>query len=178
MTRNRPSAPRDPPARSVVETTWKYDAAANTAPAARPAPDEDREPPRRAPAAPAAATDAGKLAAKEGPEVQKYCLQDRTISVVLDCIKVRRAVYAYRLAHASGTPEPLATLFTGDKLDCTECLDNYKPAAWAKRTALAKRLKPPAASCVSQHFVANLKAKPYPNRIHEHFDAAVAACKQ
>jgi hypothetical protein len=161
--------------RKIVETGWKYDAAASTAPAPRV--DEDREPPRPAPGARAAATDAVKLAAKEGPAVQKYCLQDRTLSVVFDCLRVRKAVYSYRLAHATGTPEPLASLFTGDKLDCSECLDNYKPAAWAKRHALAQRMKAPVATCVSKEFVAKLKAKPYPNRVQEHYDAAAAACK-
>ncbi len=43
-------------------------------------------------------------AANTTPAVQKYCLQDRAVSVVFDCIKVRRAVYAYRLAHPTGTP--------------------------------------------------------------------------
>jgi hypothetical protein len=90
---------------------------------------------------------------------------------------VQQAVTSYRVGHPSGTPEPLAGLFTGDRLDCTKCLDNYKQAAWAKRQALPQRMKPKVAGCVSQRFVQNLKARPYPNRVQEHYDAAVAACK-
>ncbi len=161
--------------RNIVETGWKYDAAANTASAPRV--DEDREPPRPAAGAASPTTDARKLAGKEAPAALAYCQKDRLLSVVFDCLRVQHAVIAYRTAHSAGTPEPLASLFTGDKLDCTQCLDNYKQAAWAKRQALAQRMKAPAATCVSKEFVAKLKAKPYPNRVQEHFDAAVAACK-
>lgn len=162
--------------RNIVATGWKYDAAANTAPAPRV--DEDREPPRPAPGALAASTDARKLAGKEAPAVLAYCQKDRLLSVVFDCLRVQQTVIAYRIAHAAGgTPEPLAGLFAGDKLDCTKCLDNYKQKSWANRQALAQRLKPAVAKCVAQRFEANLKAKPYPNRVQEHYDAAVAACK-
>jgi hypothetical protein len=161
--------------RNIVETGWKSAAAANSAPAARV--DEDREPPRPAPGAASPTTDARKLAGKEAPAVLAYCQKDRLLSVVFDCLRVQHAVISYRAAHPAGTPEPLAALFTGDKLDCTQCMDNHKQAAWAKRQALAQRMKAPAAPCVSQQFVAKLKAKPYPNRVQEHFDAAVVACK-
>jgi hypothetical protein len=162
--------------RKIVETGWKYDADVTSAPAPRV--DADREPPRPAAAAPNASTDARKLAGKEAPAVLAYCQKDRTLSVVFDCLRVQQAVISYRLAHAdTSTPEPLASLFTGDKLDCTKCLDNYRQAAWAKRQALSQRMKAPVATCVSKEFVAKLRAKPYPNRVQEHFDAAVAACR-
>lgn len=161
--------------RNIVETGWKYDAAASAVPAPRV--EEDREPPRPAPGASAASTDARKLAGKEAPAVLTYCQHDRLLSVVFDCLRVQQTVIAYRIAHAADTPEPLAALFTGDKLDCTKCLDNYKQAAWAKRQALAQRMKAPVATCVSREFTAKLKARPYPNRVQEHYDAAVAACK-
>jgi len=162
--------------RSIVETGWKYDVAANTAPAPRV--DEDREPPRPTPgAAGAASTDARKLAGKEAPAVLAYCRKDRTLSVVFDCLRVQQAVIAYRIAHATDAPAPLASLFTGDKLDCAQCMDSYRQAAWAKRQALAQRLKPPVATCVSKEFVARLTAKPFPNRVPEHYDAAVGACR-
>jgi hypothetical protein len=109
---------------SIVETGWKYDAAANTAPAPRV--DEDREPPRPAPGAPATSTDARKLAGKEAPTILAYCQKDRLLSVVFDCLRVQQTVIAYRVDHAAGTPEPLTALFTGVKLDCSKCLDNYK----------------------------------------------------
>jgi hypothetical protein len=105
------------------------------------------------------------------------CRKDRTLSVVFDCLRVQQAVISYRVAHPSGTPEPLASLFSADRLDCTHCMDNYRQAAWAKRQALAQRMKPNVAGCVAKEFIAKLKAKPYPNRVQEHYDAAVAACK-
>jgi hypothetical protein len=159
--------------RNVVETDWKFDLAANTAPA-KPV-DEDKEPVR--PAAAAAATDARNVAGKEAPAILAYCQKDRQLSQVFECRRVQQTVLAYRIAHAGGAAEPLAVLFTGDKLDCTKCMDNQTQAAWARRTALAARLKAPVANCVAKEFVDRLKAKPYPNRVEEHYDAAVAACK-
>jgi hypothetical protein len=52
---------------------------------------------------------------------------DRMISGAFDCNPVSRVVYNCRLARlsADATPEPLAQLFTGDRLGCTQCLKQF-----------------------------------------------------
>jgi hypothetical protein len=162
--------------RTVVQTGWKYDAAATTV-AAAPV-DADPEPARPAAGGSAASSDARAMALKESPATLKYCQADKLLSVVFDCLRVQQAVMAYRMEHPGSSPEPpVAVLFTGDKLDCSHCLDNTTQKAWARREALAQHMKPAVANCVSREFVVRLKAKPYPNRIQEHYDAAVKTCK-
>ena len=107
-----------------------------------------------------------------------YCQKDVLLSGAIDCSRVAKAVFTYRVAHPDGTPEPLATLFTGDKLDCTECLNTLRMTAWARGQARAQGLKPDVSACVGPRFVAGFQAKPYPHRIKEAYDAAVAACKR
>ena len=162
--------------KKVVETGWELSAAAApTSQAAQPnAPNEAR------PAAPAAtpSQEARDFATKDAQEALSYCNQDRALYRGLDCQKVHRAVYNYRMAHtADGTPEPLATLLT-DKLDCSSCVDNMRTPAWAKQQAHGAGNKPAVSECVGQRIVAAFTAKPYVSRLKEIYEATLAACKR
>lgn len=82
------------------------------------------------------------------------------------------------MAHAAdGTPIPLAALLTGDKLDCSGCVDG-RLTGWAKQQASSQRLTQDVAECIGERIVTLFQAKPYPNRIKEAYDGAVAACKR
>jgi len=146
--------------RNAVETGWKYSAAAASVAAAPPAPADE---PTAAP--------------NEAQAALIYCRQHPPLATVFACPRVQHAVQAYRAAH-SGDATPLADLFTGDKLNCGDCVEDIRAAGWARHQAIAQQLKGKAAVCTSEQFVAKLHAKPYPNRIQEDLDAAVAACKR
>jgi hypothetical protein len=167
----KPTLPAAAPVRAPV---------AVAPPKPKPPVEADPEPSRGASAAGVAA-EGRKFALKEGPEVLAYCKNDPTLSGAFDCAVVQRAVYAHRTAAAAAAPgaqpEPLANLFTGDKLDCTVCVNKPRQTAWARREAITSGLKPPVATCVAAKFVENVKAKPYLNRVREEYDAAVAGCK-
>ena len=161
--------------RQVVETGWKYGAAATSAPAAKV--DEDREPAAPPPPPPPPPASARDFATKEMPEVMTMCNSDRMISGALDCNMVARAVYNYRLAQwsAGTTPEPLAQLLAGDKLDCSTCVRQFA-AMWASSRAQSSGYAMAPAQCVGRRFEEGIKAKPYVNRVKEVFDAALKAC--
>ncbi len=164
--------------RKVVETGWELGAAPPSSQAATPNAADNRAPAR--PAAPAAgpSQQARDVAAKDAQEALTYCNQDRALYRGLDCQKVHRAVYNYRMAHAAdGTPEPLATLLN-DKLDCTDCMDNMRTPAWAKQQAHGAGNVPAVSECVGQRIVATFLAKPYVNRLKEAYEATLAACKK
>jgi hypothetical protein len=161
--------------KKVVETGWELgSAAAPTSQAAQPnAPNETR------PAAPAAtpSQQVRAFATKEVPEIMAYCQNDKVLRA-LNCQMVQRAIYNYRMAHAAdATPEPFAVLLTGDKLDCSGCVDG-RLTGWAKQQASAASLTQVVAECVGQRIVPLFQAKPYANRIKEAYDAALAACKR
>ena len=107
----------------------------------------------------------------------QLCNNDRIVSGAFDCSMVSRAVYNYRIAHwgADATPEPVAELFTGDKLDCSACLKPFA-SAWAASRAPSQGFALAPAQCVGKRFVELLKAKPYLNRVKEFLDAAMKAC--
>jgi hypothetical protein len=163
----------------AVETGWKYDPTAKiTRPAPRPTPkeDDDREPaPRPAPKTPS--TDIRDFAQKEGSAALTLCQNDRIMSGAFDCYRVQRTVYNYRIAHAGDAkPEPLGNLL--DKLDCNECIVDFRVKGWAQSAAQSRGLQPNAADCVVQRFLTDLHAKPYPARATQIFNGAITACKK
>lgn len=166
--------------RKVVETGWDWGSpAASSAPAAKP--DDDPEPAAAAPPPPPPSASARDFATKEVPEVVALCNADKMVSGAFDCSMVSRVVYNYRLAHwsAAATPEPLAQLFAGDKLDCTQCVKQFVEMWAVSRAQSTGYVLPPApAQCAGKRFAESIKAKPYLNRIKELFEAAVTACKK
>jgi hypothetical protein len=182
-----------------VETDWVYKSAAPPGAAAPPAQaaaaSSAQTPPNAAavassqaaqptapnetrPAAPAAtpSQQVRDLATKDGQEALTTCNQDRALYRALDCYKVQRLVYNYRMEHASDTPEPLATLF--EKLDCSSCVDNVRTPAWAKQQAHGSGNQPAVSECVGQRFMAAFLTKPYLPRLMEVYNATLAACKR
>jgi hypothetical protein len=163
----------------AVETGWKYDPTVKitrAAPRATPKDDEDVEPaPRPVPKAPAA--DARDFATKEAQAALTLCQNDRVMSGAFDCYGVHRAVYNYRIEHAGeGSPEPVVKLL--DKLDCSQCIVDFRVKGWATSAAQSRGQQLNAANCVAERFLTNVKAKPYPGHAKELFDAALAACKK
>ncbi len=160
--------------RKVVDTGWELGTAAPSSQAAQPnAPSEAR------PAAPAAtpSQEARAFAAKEAPETLAYCQNDRALYRGLDCYKVQRLVYNYRIEHAAdGAPEPLATLL--EKLDCSSCVDIVRTPAWAKQQAHGSGNQPAVSECVGQRIIAAFLAKPYVPRLMDAYNATLAACKR
>ena len=165
----------------VVDTGWRYDPTIAAVQKAAPK-DDDPEPAPQRPAAQTAPADIRQFATAEGSPALAYCQNDRVISGGFDCYCVRRQLYNYRMKHAQDDgpgvqPEPFANLFAKDKLDCNECIVDFKVKMWATSYAQSQRLQPKAAECVAQSFVTKLHAKPFPAHTKEIFNAAVAACK-
>ena len=160
--------------KKVVETGWELGAAAPSTQTAQPnAPNEAR------PAAPTAPSSqqARDLATKDGQEALTTCNQDRALYRALDCYKVQRLVYNYRIEHAAdAAPEPLATLLA--KLDCSSCVDNVRTPAWAKQQAHGSGNPPAVSECVEQRIMAAFLAKPYLPRLMEAYNSTLAACKR
>jgi len=163
----------------AVETGWKYDPTVKIAkfvPRPTPKDDDDLEPaPRPAPKTPAA--DARDFATKEAQAALTLCQNDRVMSGAFDCYRIHRTVYNYRIAHAGEvSPEPLVKLL--DKLDCSECIIDFRVKGWAQSAAQSRGLQLNAANCVAERFLTNVKAEPYPGHAKKLFDAAIAACKK
>lgn len=164
--------------RKAVETGWKFDPTGTYKPAPKPAPkvDDDPEPVQKTTATPPQSKNIQDFAAKEMSGVLANCQNDRIMSGAFDCYAVQRAVYNYRIGHASdATPEPLAALL--DKLKCDECIGQFVKA-WARSTAMSRGLKPEAADCVAERFPTALHAKPNPNSAAQMFDDAITACRK
>jgi hypothetical protein len=161
----------------AVETGWKYDPTGTykPVPKATPKPDDDPEPPQKQPR-PAPATDARDFATKEAQAALAICQNDRVMSGAFDCYRVHRAVYNYRIAHA-GEVSPVPVVKLLDKLDCSECIIDYRVKMWATSAAQSRRLQPKAADCVAERFLTNVRGKPNPGHANELFEAAIAACK-
>src|SRR6266404_7229544 len=120
--------------------------------------DDDPEPAPR-PAAKTPPADARDFAAKEGSAALTLCQNDRVMSGAFDCYRVQRAVYNYRIAHAGEvSPEPLIKLL--DKLDCSECIVDFRVKGWAQSAAQSRGLPAKAADCVAEHFLTHLHAEP------------------
>ena len=167
--------------RKAVETGWRYNAslvAAKPAPKPTPKPDDDAEPVAQRPAPSPPPADIRQFATKEVPLVLAYCQNDRMIAGAFDCYCIQRLVYNYRMEHAKepGPPEPFADLFAKDKLDCSRCIGQFL-TMWATSQAQSRSLALPVAECVAKRFDTALRAKPYPNRVKELFNSAIAGCK-
>ena len=164
----------------AVETGWKFGPNAVTRPRPRPTPkpDDDPEPAAQRPAPTPAPADIRDFATKEVPQVLAYCQNDRMVSGAFDCYCIQRALYNYRMEHAKdpGPPEPFASLFAKDKLDCSGCIAQFV-LAWATSRAQSASLPLPVAQCVAKRFDTTLRAKPNPRLVKELFNAAIAACK-
>lgn len=169
----------------AVETGWKFGssstASARPGPRPRPTPKDDDDPEPVAPLRPpakAAPADIRQFATTEVPAALAYCQNDRMISGAFDCYCIQRAVYNYRMEHASepGPPEPLADLFAKDKLNCSNCIAQFV-TMWATSRAQSQSLTRPVAECVAKRFETALRAKPYPRHVKELFNGAIAACK-
>ena len=50
-----------------------------------------------------------------------YCQKDPMLSKIFDCYRVQRSVYNYRMEH--GSSEPLASLFTQEKVNLAGAID-------------------------------------------------------
>lgn len=169
--------------RKAVETGWKFDpndlAGNKQRPRPTPTPDDDPEPvtPSRPPAK-AAPADIRQFATQEVPVALALCQNDRLVSGAFDCYCIQRAIYNYRMEHASepGPPEPLKDLFGKDKINCSSCIAQFVEA-WATSHAQSQSLPLPKAQCVSKRFETALRAKPYPSHVKELFNAAIVACR-
>ena len=163
----------------AVETGWKYDPTAKIIrPTPRPTPkdDDDVEPAPR-PAAKTPAANIRDFAQKEGSAALTLCQNDKIMSGAFDCYRVQRTVYNFHIAHAAEvSPEPLVKLL--DKLDCSDCIIDFRVKGWAQSAAQSRGLQAGAAECVAQRFVTNLQAEPYPGHATQIFERAITACKK
>jgi hypothetical protein len=162
----------------AVETGWKYDPTGTYKPRPKPTPkiDDDPEPqiaqnqPKPAPAA-----DIRDFAAKEGPLVLDYCRKDPMLSKLFDCYRVQRSVSNYRMDH--GSSEPLASLFTQEKVNLAEAIDNNLVINWVRARATTQGVSTKFSNCVEQKFIVSFYDKPYISQMGEIYKASVAACK-
>ena len=168
--------------RNAVETGWRYNASVVvTKPAPKPTPKVDDDPEPVAPSRPPTKTppaDIRQFATAEAPAALAYCQNDRVIAGAFDCYCIQRTVYNYRMEHARepGPPEPLASLFAKDKMNCGNCIGQFV-TAWATSHAQSQSLTRPVAECVAKRFETALRAKPYPSHVKQLFAAAIAACR-
>lgn len=162
----------------AVETGWRYNAslvAAKPAPKPTPKVDDDPEPTQRPvkPTAPPSQS-LNEFATKEGPLVLDYCRKDPMLSKLFDCNRVQRSVYNYRMEH--GSSEPLASLFTQDKMSLAEAIDTGL-GLWVRARATAQQFSTKVTNCIEQKFIVSFYDKPYLSHMQEIYTASVAACK-
>jgi hypothetical protein len=163
--------------KKIIETGWKYDAAATATNNPRPVPkDNDPEPVPR-PAAPNPSRKASDEAMKEVPAATEYCRKDPALSAVFICDNFARAIYNYRMAHVGEAPEPMANLIAANKLDCPGCIDNTRVGLWVENRAAADNLSPQAGNCARQKVIVALQQQQQPSRLKEFYQQAVASCK-
>ena len=165
--------------KKVVNTGWKYDAAAAVATTtARPAQRDDDPEPVQRPAPPNPSRQASDTAAKEMPASLAYCQKDQALSTVFNCNSFARVVYNYRMAHLNETLEPVASLVASNKLNCAECIDNTRVSLWVSKTGDADKLDQRVINCVSQNVIVTLYKKPEANHLRDFYKEAVAVCKK
>jgi hypothetical protein len=165
----------------AVETGWRYNASlVVTKPAPKPKAkvDDDPEPTPRRPAAQTAppSQSSKEFAMKEGPLVLDYCRKDPILSRVFDCYRVQRAVYNYRMQN--GRTDSLASLFTQEKLNCAECIDNGAVMLWVRERTTAQKISQKVSNCIEQKFIVGFYDKPYISHMQEIYKASVAACNK
>lgn len=166
----------------AVETGWKFDPTGTYKPAPKaiqtptPQVDDDPEPTPPRPAAPKAPPPQSikDFAAKEGPLVLDYCEKDPMLSKIFDCYRVQRSVYNYRMEH--GSSEPLATLFTQEKVNLAEAIGTGLNL-WVRAKATSQNLSNKVSNCIEQKFNVSFYEKPYISQMQKIYDASVAACK-
>ena len=161
--------------RKVVDTGWRYfpDEIGNMP--TPPRPDYDPEPLQRQ------LLKTRELAGKEWRDSLTYCRKDRWFSAVFRCDAFARAVYNYRVAHATNPDsqwEPLTSLVASDKLNCDRCIDKTRVDFWIKEHAADAKLSTPVTSCVTQSVMNTLYKKPQPRLLKQYFDEAVEACNK
>ncbi len=162
----------------AVETGWKYDPTRtyNPVPKATPKPDDDPEPAPRPTALKAAPSQSlNEFAKKEGPLVLAYCQKDPKLSKFFDCDRVRLSVSNYRMEH--GSSDPLASLFTEEKVNLASAIDNNLVEIWVRARATTGGVSTKFSNCVEQKFNVGFYEKPYISQIQKIYDASVAACK-
>jgi hypothetical protein len=178
----------------VVQLNWTYSGAAPITVAAAP----PSAPSAAAPAAPAVLTAADKEAAQaEVPQSKGYCEQN--YAGVFDCDCFAQAVLHHRLAH----PEEWITEKAGNKyrppihdlaigiqykLDCTECLDNQRLSAWARKTVegemsqqvmtklITQAQVDTYANCVAKAFPGKFRATPTLDKVQPAMNEARVSC--
>lgn len=164
----------------AVETGWRYNASlVETKPAPKPTPkfDDDPEPVPR-PTAPPPTEQSKDLAVKELPVSLAYCQNTPSLNGVFICDCFRRLVYNYRMEHAAGQPEPLASLVAGEKLAWSECIDNIKVGKWVSDRAAEQKLTQRTINCTTQKFIVGFYAQPKLNRMKELYNESLAACNK
>ncbi len=139
-------------------------------------------------------------AIKEVPGSKAYCAQNPVLPRLFDCDCFARAVLHARIANAGNyrTPvpgmedmsgfEPLGNLFYGEKLPCTECLDDARLTKYATdeaQRALANVIAQKGASdpsvtrtigCTVSKFVPDFRAKPYVPNAQGFFNYRFSGC--
>jgi hypothetical protein len=165
----------------AVETGWKFDPTGTYKPAPKairtptPKVDDDPEPAPRptAPKAPASQS-LTEFAAKEGPLVLDYCQKDPMLSKIFDCYRVQRSVSNYRMEH--GSSEPLASLFTQEKVNLAEAIGTGL-GLWVRERAASQNISNKVTNCIEQKFNVSFYERPYISKMQEIYNASVAACK-
>jgi hypothetical protein len=162
----------------AVETGWRFNASVViTKPAPKPTPkvDDDPEPAPRP--TPVPATQSIKdFAMQEQPAVLAYCEKDQMLKMAFDCYRVQRSVYNYRMEH--GSTDSLTTLFTKEKVNMADAINNVTLGLWVNKRVLA--LSPDnnrLSNCVQQKVIVAFYDKPYISQLEGIYKASLAACK-
>ena len=176
----------------VNELSWTYGGAPAVKVAAPPPPAPTPSPP-----APATLTGEARQAAQAGVASSKgYCTQN--LKGLFDCDCFAQAVLKHRLAH----PEEWKTDRDGTRwvpdhdlhvgipfrLDCTECLEDARLTAWARKTVsdgfgqqLMSKLITQAqvdrfSDCAAKGFVTHYRANPYLDKYEAALNEARIGC--
>lgn len=78
---------------------------------------------------------------------------------------------------AHGSSEPLASLFTEEKVNLAEAIDNSLVGLWVRARATTQGVSTKFSNCVEQKFIVSFYDKPYISHMQEIYNASVAACK-
>lgn len=161
----------------AVETGWKFDPTGTYKPVPKPTPksDDDPEPQVSQKPRPAPPADIRSFATKEAPLVMEYCQKDPMLSKVFDCFRVQRSVYNYRMEH--GGSEPLASLFTQEKVNLAGAINNASVSIWVKQRTTAQGISNKVSNCIEQKFIVSFYEKSYISQMQKIYNTSVAACK-